>query len=80
MKGYIDIFMPLGFALTFKLMALFHTGFGLSKTVLDRRLSPQFLCSALLEFGCLVVTVQIYSYSLWYSLQGAVNLLDYVKT
>lgn len=42
-------------------MALFHSGFGFSKIVLDIRLSPQFLCSAFLGFGCLFVRVQVYS-------------------
>lgn len=34
-------------------MALFHSDVGVSKIVLDPRLSPLFLCNALLEFGCL---------------------------
>ena len=42
-------------------MAVFYSGFGISKIVLDTRLSHSFLCSALLEFSSLVDKVQMYS-------------------
>ena len=42
-------------------MAVFYSGFGISKILLDTRLLHSFLCSALLELGGLVDKVQMYS-------------------